>query len=80
MHSAVNREVAGSIPATSANFKMRDFLESVIGYVIMSFIYFVGSIFGFEHIKKLGYCILKNYQDKPCDECKKINIYREGQS
>lgn len=57
---------------------MRDKIENVIGYAVMLFIYSCANIFGFERIKKLGYCLLKKYEDNPCDQCSKTNIHRES--
>ena len=57
---------------------MRDKIENVIGCGVILFINFCAIIFGFERIKKLGICILKKYEDKPCEQCKKTNIYKES--
>ena len=59
---------------------MKDKIENILGYAFILFIYFLGSIFGFEKIKKFGYCILRKFEDKPCDECQKTNIFRIGKS
>ncbi len=51
--------------------------ETIFSYAIMFFVYLLTVIFGFDRVKKLGYCILTKYADKPCDECKKTNIFRK---
>ena len=57
---------------------MKDKIENILGYALILFVYFLCAIFGFERIKKFGYCILTKFEDKPCDMCEKTNIFRSG--
>lgn len=62
---------------------MKDFkyhLENLFGYAIIIFITILCHIYGFERIKKLGYCFIRKYEEKNCDNCEKTNIFRQKRS
>ena len=56
---------------------MKDTIQSLIGHIIFSLIWCLKSIIGIERIKKIGYCLIRKTENKPCDQCGKINIFRK---
>jgi len=56
---------------------MKDVLESFWGYIIIVFFMILSTIYGFDRVKKLGYCFIRKYDERQkCDECKKTNVFR----
>jgi hypothetical protein len=45
----------------------------------MLIVWITSTIVGVERIKKLGYCLIRKTEGKPCDECKKTNVFNQGE-
>jgi len=57
---------------------MKDIIQTIIGHIILFLVWSLKSIIGIERVKKIGYCLIRKTENKPCDQCQKINVFRKG--
>lgn len=57
---------------------MKGIIQSIIEYIMYFLIWGLKSIIGIERVKKIGYCLIRKTENKPCDKCQKINVFRKG--
>ncbi len=59
---------------------MKDAIMHTLGYAAFAFVLLICHIFGFERVKKLGYCFIRYSEGQDCDNCQKTNVFRKGRT